>query len=688
MIRPDSISNLDGNLNDNDSVLIVDNAGLSQYNMNSLEQSFVMGHNKVRNVFGNRFTITIAEPNGVTLLNTIRRAANQLGILNHQQAVYIIQIEFNGRMPSGAANKHPQVFYYPVTIIDFQFTVTEGGTNYFITAVENSTNAYTYLNNVVKDQITIEAGTVGDFFDKFVAVANKTAEDAIVYSVDQLFFDTLEISFDDSISSWRDWQFQALVEESTQGQVNIMSVTADGGDPKLQVTINNGSNLTDIFTTILGLTSEYKNIVLHGNGGKEFGRKNPHEDAEHKLDQLPVFHKVVTNVEYGEYDILRGTYTKNVQYKVVPYIIADEIISPVTYLESIADAGIQASRVQNLMDSELLRKRYDYIYTGANTEVLEFDIKIDRAYYAITAYGGGRIGEPDLVTPTASKAKSSVLAKFLSDDGRMREGIARAEGEKLKAGRKATTASSFQEKNMLTTFAAALDIKIKGLRTDYREAVTTLVSSLTEHGISAKDVVLMQRFASDVVNDDDANGSDNSNQGGKLKFGALNANVDNASDLMTIELGIRGDPYWMGQPNSFYKSSLIESDSLANFERGTVGFFLRCSLPQPVEDDHGRRKPDVEYEISGFYTVRDVISKYANGQFTMYLKATRDLATNTSTALSALDTASPRGTATSSELRLKEIDPAGALEAAATKFASGTVKSAVSKVRSALTGKT
>jgi hypothetical protein len=663
MIRPDGILNFENELNAADSVLIVDNAGASQYNMNSLEQSFVMGHNKVRNVFGNRFTITIAEPNGVTLLNTIRRAANKLGILNHQQAVYVIQIEFNGRMPSGAANKHPQVFYYPVTIKDFQFTVTEGGTNYFITAVENSTNAYTYLNNVVKDQITIEAGTVGDFFDKFVAVANKTAEDAIVYSVDQLFFDTLEISFDDSISSWRDWQFQALVEESTQGHVNIMSVTADGGDPKLQVTINNGSNLTDIFTTILGLTSEYKNIVLHGNG-KKYGRKNPHEDADYTLDQLPVFHKVVTNVEYGAYDILRGTYTKNVQYKVVPYIIADEIISPTSYLDSIADAGIQASRVQNLMDSALLRKRYDYIYTGANTEVLEFDIKIDRAYYAITAYGGGKNGDADILTPVESKARTSVVARFVSDDGRRREDIARAEGEKLQVGRKASATTSYDEKKRLGTLGAALEVKIKGLRTEYRTAVTTLTSTLAEHGMSAKDVVLMQRFASDVVNDDDAAGSDNSNQGGKLKFGALNANLDNTGDLMRIELGIRGDPYWMGQPNSFYKSSLSEDDSLAAFERGTIGFFLHCSLPQPVEDNHGRRKPDVEYEISGFYTVRDVIAKYANGQFTMYLGAVRDIATNTSSALTALDTASPKGTATSSELRLKEIDAAAALEAA------------------------
>jgi hypothetical protein len=659
MIRPEGITNFEKELNVDDSVLIVDNAGQSKYNMNSLEQQYVVGHNKVRNTFANTFTIMIAEPNGVTLLDTIRRAANKLGIVNHQHAMYIIQIEFNGRVESGAVRKHNQVFYYPVTIIDFQFKVDAGGANYNIMAIENSTNAYSYLNNVIKDQITIESDTVGNFFDQLISVANQSAKDIIVYSVDQLYADSVSFDFDDSISDWRDWKFQALTDENIQGHVNIISAGAGGSD-KLQITVNNGTNITDLVTTVLGLTVEYKNILLHGN--KKYGRLNPHEDATYTLDQFPVFHKILANVTYGDYDILRGMYTKHMEYKIVPYVVADEIISPLSYLKSITDARIQANRVQNLIDSNLLRKRYDYIYTGKNTEVIEFDIKIDRAYYAVTPYGGGKLGDADTLAPVRADSPITALGQLVADTARQKQVISSLEAKQASSTRQVTRSTNSHVKQLLGSAGAALDVSIKAARTDFRNTVSTFMTNLTDNGISPEDISVMMRFASDVINDDDASGSDNSNKGGKLKFGAVQVNLDNAADLITIELGIRGDPYWMGRPNSFYESSLSADDTLADYERGTNGFFLRCALPTPVEDADGRRKPNVEYEISGYYTVRDVISKFANGQFTMYLNAVRDLGTNTAVAIDALDRASSNKTGVGATTEVASLDAATAAE--------------------------
>mgnify|MGYP003645607195 CR=1 FL=1 len=156
MIRPTDTPNMELNISTGGrSTLIIDNAGIANYNINNLEQQYVVGHNRVRNTFVNRFTIQVAEANGVTLLDTIRRSAAAMGIIDHKQAVYILVIEFNGRKSDGKASKHPQVFYYPIKITDFQFKVDEGGTNYNITAIENSTAAYNYLNNVIKNQVNL-----------------------------------------------------------------------------------------------------------------------------------------------------------------------------------------------------------------------------------------------------------------------------------------------------------------------------------------------------------------------------------------------------------------------------------------------------------------------------------------------------------------------------------------------------
>ena len=639
MIRPEDVSKMEKNISSSGlSELIVDNAGKASYNINNLEQQYVVGHNRVRNTFLNRFTMSIAEANGVTLLDTIRRAAQRLGIVDHKQAVYILVVEFNGRKRDGLPHKHPQVFYYPIKITDFEFKVDAGGTNYNITAIENSINAYGYLSNVIKNQITIEASTVGEFFDLFNAAANQSAQDAIIYSTDQLLPDVFDIIFDDSISGWKDWQFQALAEEKTQGAVNILSAGVGTGQSTLQVTIGNGSNLTDIVSIILSQTAEYKQIVLSGNAA--YARKNPNADVSSDLSQLPVFHKIVTDVQYLSYDWLRGDYVKKNSYKVMPYIIADQVLSPQSWSEGITNANIQARRVQALQSNGLLRKRYDYIFTGANTEVLEFDIKINHAYYHVTPYGGGQLGDADITAPHASGDATPAARLLTQLQGN------KAEVSRLQSQQRATQSSTntAQPGPFGAPVAAATQLALGNLTLQINAASTAVTDTARQYeqalqnaGMSPGTIAQHIRYAQDVISDSYTAGSDNDNTGGHLKFGSLVTNIENQADLMSIELGIRGDPYWLGRPNSFYNTGLSGGDNLADFEKGTNGFYLKCSLPYPFEDETGRRKPNVEYEISGFYTVVDVITRYTGGQFTMYLNAIRDLGTNTPTALTALE---------------------------------------------------
>ena len=661
MIRPDSVPFLEQNITSGNAVMIADNAREARYNINELEQSYVVGHNRVRSTFANQFDIKIAEPNGVTLLDTIRKAADQLGIINHVNAVYIIRIEFNGRLPNGAIRKHPQVFHYPVTIREFQFRVDNGGTNYSITAVENSTNAYSYLNNVIFEQITILATTVGDFFEKFNIELNNSTSEAIEFSTDQLYPDNISVEFDSAISNWEQWEFQALTEEETQNNVNIISV-GQGGERQLQITVNNGTNLTDLVNVILGLTAEYKNIVLRGNG-QEFARTAPHEDVTSHLDQLPVFHKVTANLEYGDYDILRGEYVKTITYRVVPYVIVDEIISPSAYITSINDSNIQNRRVANIRRGGFLRKRYDYIYTGKNTEVLDFDMTFNRAYYYVTPFGGGQLGDPNRITPVQAQANDASISSRTIPQ--MLETVIEDRSRLFSLNQQRARANALPSGiggRVINSIIGGLETNINTATTTFRNSVSNFGAELTNRGFNPRDIAAHLRFAQDVISDDEAPTSDNDNRGGYLRFGALQANIDNAADMLQIELHVRGDPYWLGTPSRFSESSFNDGDDLADFERGTTGFFLNINLPPPNEDGQGRRKPDPDYEVSGFYIVRDVISRYRNGQFTMHLNAVRDLGTNTPTAINALESDSSTPTTGNNTLGQVSIDLAQLLE--------------------------
>jgi hypothetical protein len=636
MISPDRVADLEKNISQGPSVLIVDNARNAKYNISDLEQIFVVGNNQVRTAMGNKFTMTISEPNGVTLLETIRRAAQTLGMVNHLRAVYLIRIEFNGRTSDGKSKKFPQVFYYPVTFIQFQFKIDGGGTMYHITAIENSTNAYSYLNNAVKNQITIEAQTVGEFLQLYSKEANQSAQDAVAFSTDAIYPDKFSFELDSTINNWGQWQFQALTEPQQQGGVNIISSGA-GGAIKLQITIPNGSNLTDIIGMVLAQTAEYKNILIDVSGSKTM-RTTPDSEVNTSLESLPIFHKIITNVKYDEYDILRGEYVKNITYKVVPYTVSDEIISAVSYTTGITNKKIQADRVQNIIKSGLLRKQYNYIFTGLNTEVLELDIKFDREYYYITPFGGGRFGDPDVLTPQAQQDRDNVLARFQPVND-IKEKISLLNKKRASlASIKLPAADSDRDK--IGGSLVVLDRLIQQSNTSLKSEIVILTESiLSDNSLTPDNIALTMRFARDVLADEDYFTSDNDKKGGSLIYAAVKANLENSADMLSIELGIRGDPYWMGKPNSFYTSNLRNDDTVADFERGTQNFFLKINLPVSDEDANGRRKPRVDYDLTGLYTVRNVICRYQNGQFTQYLGSVRDLGTNTSVVLETLENA-------------------------------------------------
>ena len=624
MVNPNILGKLDGAITSGEASLIADNASIAQYNINDIEQIFTVGHSKVREAMGNRFTLTIQEPNGVTLLSTLKLRSLELGIDSHIHAGYILSIEFNGRKADGRPHKCPQTFYYPLTITALDFKVTDGGTSYNVSMVENSTNGYGYLNNVIKEQITIVARTVGEFVTEFASAINISAGRIWELDTGSLYQDRYEFQFDESTESWKDWRFQVL-DTAFESGGNEFVTHAESGDPALQVVINNGSNISAIFGQVLQLTAEYKRILVKQDG---FGEKFLKSEVEGEVDingafeYFPLFFKAITNVDYGQYDYLKGAYEKIITYKLKAYAVTDEIISPSSYVNGITNTSVQRNRIANLISHNFLRKKYEYYYTGNNTEVLEFDMQFDYAYYSVTAIGGGALGDEAVQTP--------------QHGGDVHDVIARLSERKRKLAKISGDLNSASAAGAGTGITELLRKKLKIEQTAFSAGIIadlTLLRELSE--LSESEINHTLRFAADAIPDGDMAGSDNDRKGGTLQFGAVKVNLENSADLISIELGIRGDPYWMGRPNSLLNQQRNDED-VADFEAGAPSFFLHVNLPTSSEDINGRRKPRPDYQISGVYTVRDVINRFQNGMFTQHLNAVRDLATNTSTAWSSL----------------------------------------------------
>ena len=643
MVNPRNLGKLDGAIKDGSAILIADNARESRYNIGNLEQIFSASHGAVREGIANRFDMKINEPNGVTLLSAIKASAQQLGIGNHTRAGYIIAIEFNGRDEDGVARKFNQIFYYPVIINKFDFKVTHEGAAYHIVLIENSTSGYTYLNNVVKDQLTIVAQTVGEFVESFESKINEAARRIWALDPGSSYPDVYEFKFDSTTESWRNWRFQILDDPFAVNGNNFVSLVEDG-DPSLQVVINNGSNITSIFSQVLQLTAEYKRIlVLQQGSGTTFQKQTPSSDTNVGTDALPVFFKAITNVEYDRYDILKGAYEKKIIFKIKAYTVSDEIISPTSYMQSITNPKTQAARVNNLVANNFLRKRYDYYYTGNNTEVLELDLNFDWTYFQVTAHGGGVPGDVDLQSTQGLKDAEEVIGRLAAEKQKIVKQTATVNSIK-------TGASPQQDLGLIRQLEQQITQTVNKFNNILSANLLVLQDT---HSLNGSSIDQPVRFATDVISDQDALTSDNDRIGGALKFGAVKVNLERSGDLIRLEIGIRGDPYWMGRPNSLLGQQR-SVDDVVDYEAGSHSFFLHVNLPTADEDDTGRRKPQPDYQVSGLYTIRTVINRFQGGMFTQYLDAARDLATNTSTVWEQLAGDTTAIDAMDSQRRIRE----------------------------------
>lgn len=634
-MHPNDISDYESAIQSGQRVrLVADNSVDARYNISRVEQLHTLGHGQSRAGFGNRFSINIAEPNGTTLLKKVRENAISLGVPHPKDIKYLLVISFVGRDERNNAKRFPKKFYYPLVVSQFNFQINDGGTQYSLTGVENNSQAYSYLENVLKNQITFEANTMGEFIGLLNQRIEESEELNLQYNSNAIFADKYNIEFDEEIQDWLQWKFQQAEESLAVSGQSRVGVGANG---KMHFSITNGSNITDIVGLALQCTEEYKKIVLHDGG---FAREaGAHESSTADLASFKTFYKVITKMEYNQYDVLRGEYSKTITYRVIPHIVADEIIDSTEYIKSINDKSIQSKRVRALNEQGLLRKRYDYLYTGNNTEILNLDLKFDYAYFAVSVIGQGRFGDQNTVSATAGQNPVTPLEKLQQNKIQLQDIQQKALAAVQKfQDRKASVAKVYQDSIIRQALQDDQD-EISSLqsRTDQLLAEQTSLVNDVQSDLQNVDTDIDMRiqFAGDNIDDGDVYGPENDLLGGALNFAAVKTNLENPADMVTIEMQIRGDPYWLGHPNGFFKQNTAYQE-IADYEKGGQFFYLKVNLGND-ENENGRRVPNTEYQITALYRVINVISNYENGQFTQYLKAVRDLSTNLSSVADLLE---------------------------------------------------
>jgi hypothetical protein len=217
-------------------------------------------------------------------------------------------------------------------------------------------------------------------------------------------------------------------------------------------------------------------------------------------------------------------------------------------------------------------KRYDYIYTGQNVDILKFDIQINNLFYT-----GGNFS-PESATPT--------------EVNKDQQGVAASPTVTTKAGQgsdpKAQAANAGRSRNFADPNAKK---KIKG-------------------GPNTKDTT---QLVAESFHQAFVKGS--------------------SADMVSIDLEILGDPYWIvdgGMANHFSKpvseNALITEDGTANYEGSDVYIYITFRTPTDINVAKGNYEFALagrESPFGGIYRVVQCENIFTDGMFKQKLKCLR-----------------------------------------------------------------
>ena len=514
--------------------------------------------------------------------------------------------------------------FFVMKLSSVKFDVNEGGSNYKVVAIPYNHQAFADATNTLFTDIKISPdkdGTVKEVLvtgkNSLCAVLNKN-EERLVAEKKISIPDVYEVQFPEKSSDFISRSRLPVEKRATQPATPDQS---DAETRRLNRQANNGANSsTQVLTgTSIAIQTDFGNNPIgnakfgfeQGKGGNfVFKKEGDVRDEKTGLitrDKMSIdpktraFHfaqsqsindiivqtilssdyvksamdpdnitadgfikwfRLDVQIEFGGFDELIGDYAKKIIYRVVPFLVHHSIFSnpnspPVGY---------------NLLEKKIC-KRYDYIYTGQNIDILKFDIQINNLFYT------GSNFSPESATPT--------------EVNKDQQGIAATATAGTRAGKgsdpKAQTANAGRSRNFADPKAAK--DKPKG-------------------GANTKDTT---QLVAESFHQAFVKGS--------------------SADLISVDLEIIGDPYWLvdgGMSNHFAKpvteNALITEDGTANYEGSDVYIYLAFKTPSDINEAKGNYEfalAGKDSPFGGIYRVSQCESTFADGLFKQKLKCHR-----------------------------------------------------------------
>ena len=647
MVHPQKADEFEQNLLDGTFITLAESGVENEISIeNVIQQTQLAFVRENRNAVSNSFDITFLEPMGFTFFNRIILAAKELKIANHLEACYLLELNFRGWKSDGTAIEDETIgpYYYMTTITDFKIKHRESATTYQTTFIETRYEAYNGLEYNMRSDIVVQASNFGEFLTNFTTGVNDESEKQTATSASNIYPTVYKFGATKSAEEWISWEFDAVAGTASEESRNI-SMSGAGGT--ITFTFAKGTSMTAAIAAALLQTKQFKRIPLVG--ANQFAKESSNlrtVDAPKLVDLMKWF-SFQTEIKYLTFDKVSRQYQKELTFNVQAYIVPEGIHDPDSYAVLSLDPDLQQKRLDNIYRNGLLKKRFDYTYTGLNTEVLDLDIAFDMMYFVTQPInGGGHSGQgrffnglsaEEDTAITASTSYQAILSEIQELDRQIAQftnldprGVLQIPGREDQ--RRADILSELEERKR----------NLEVAETDAAAAVRaltytpTLISKTAQKYITQSDLFSNSTRFNDAiaqsvnfnyrsVSDSLASsGVDTLDDIGTALLGSLELNLNRTGDMVNQRIQVRGDPYWLGKP----KGAGVSNSNQADYDVGGVGYFLNVRFPVFEGEDGFMNQELTNFSITAIYRVLSVTSTYSMGEFKQTLDSYRDTNTN------------------------------------------------------------
>lgn len=562
-----------------------------------------------------KFAGKLVEPVGGRFLESVAICALNLGYPNTSDAVYLLEITFSGYntdsdLPEVCKGWDGEelVFRWYVRLMTLKMKLDYKGSTYDFELYPAGGAAQQSDHLHIEQGMSMEGtpATVQQFCDDLAKALNKREEEKV--KTGQRCFPHIY-----KIIPHRDIAGLAMADFSFLGRM-----VQSWGWFRGSIQMPAGTTIQNFILNSLPQSKEILSFLHRIPEKKEYNTADTKPDTIHIL---PRNFSIICGAKAREqngaimFDNKIGTSAKEVVYFLTSKMDAKNIIGAKEYEDAWSQAN-RDKRVNEYLKLGLLRKAYKWIYTGENTEVINCDIKLDNLWRLVRPLFVNEKGEP--IAQGASNQQPSQRGQQPNAAVRCNE-----------ARMINVTSSGVAEYAEDVPYRPGQDLDVNPKPNWYPHMPQTAIINTTVQQ-DARQGALSPQNAQEY----------------SVYRQLNNSQGQGSADMLTINLEVVGDPYFLfqipGTPGKppyeedvwEYVAKNLTEEQMAETRKKTAShnwlpfIYFQATIPAAdftSDDLMNLRQADT---ITGIYSCKKVVNKFFKGKFTSTLDCYRDQLSN------------------------------------------------------------